>query len=67
MKNWGFVAASAVLAPATASTIPHTIRGDSGAIEVNAAVPSNAGIPVLHPFVSFSLEFAFFPDYAGER
>jgi len=34
------------------------------AIPVNPT-PSNAGGPLLQSFVSYSIEFAFFPDYAG--
>ena len=34
------------------------------AISVNLT-PSNAGGPLLQSFVSYSIEFAFFPDYAG--
>ena len=34
------------------------------AIPVNLT-PSNAGDPLLQSFVSYSIEFAFFPDYAG--
>lgn len=37
----------------------------SNAIVVSEKVPTDAGPSVLQPFVSFSIEFAFFPDYAG--
>lgn len=33
-------------------------------ITVGGAAPSHAGVP-LEAFVSFSIELAFFPDYAG--
>ena len=39
--------------------------GSSESISLSASVPEDAGLAVLHPFVSFSIEFAFFPDYAG--
>ncbi|KAF2474657.1 beta-glucuronidase [Lindgomyces ingoldianus] len=32
-----------------------------------AASPSGAGEPVLNSFVSFSIELAFFPDFAGDK
>lgn len=51
-------------ATAAAAAISHRVR-DSAPIAVSGSVPDNAGDPVLHPFVSFSIEFAFFPDYAG--
>ncbi|KAL3444834.1 hypothetical protein BJX65DRAFT_310424 [Aspergillus insuetus] len=36
-------------------------------IAVNHKAPGDAGAPVLHPFVSFSIELAFFPDFAGNK
>ncbi|KAL1849762.1 hypothetical protein Plec18167_008478 [Paecilomyces lecythidis] len=39
----------------------------SNAIVVSENVPTDAGPSVLQPFVSFSIEFAFFPDYAGNK
>ncbi|PWY92738.1 hypothetical protein BO70DRAFT_282858 [Aspergillus heteromorphus CBS 117.55] len=42
-------------------------NGNSTSITLSQTVPGTAGVPVLHPFVSFSIEFAFFPDYAGNR
>jgi hypothetical protein len=35
------------------------------AIEVSSTPPANTSAPLLEGFVSFSIEFAFFPDYAG--
>ncbi|OJJ33989.1 hypothetical protein ASPWEDRAFT_114341 [Aspergillus wentii DTO 134E9] len=32
---------------------------------LSKTVPTDAGAPVLHPFISYSIEFAFFPDFAG--
>lgn len=40
-------------------------RSISSSITLSASVPDDAALPVLHPFVSFSIEFAFFPDFAG--
>ena len=40
-------------------------RSTSSSISLSASVPDDAALPVLHPFVSFSIEFAFFPDFAG--
>jgi len=36
----------------------------SSVISVASFAPPGAGVP-LEAFVSFSIEFAFFPDYAG--
>lgn len=36
----------------------------SSVISVASSAPPGAGVP-LEAFVSFSIEFAFFPDYAG--
>ncbi|RAL12296.1 glycosyl hydrolase family 79 C-terminal domain-containing protein [Aspergillus homomorphus CBS 101889] len=52
-------ALSTVVDPTTATNVNTT------AIAVSQSVPETAGLPVLHPFVSFSIEFVFFPDYAG--
>ena len=37
---------------------------NSSIISVSNAPPAGAGVP-LEAFVSFSIEFAFFPDFAG--
>ncbi|KAJ9315701.1 CAZyme family GH79 [Paecilomyces variotii] len=39
----------------------------SNAVAVSEKVPADAGPPVLQPFVGFSIEFAFFPDFAGNK
>lgn len=47
------------LSAASAAALPsetHVIAGN---------VPKDAGSPVLLPFVCFSIEFVFFPDFAG--
>ncbi|RAK86834.1 beta-glucuronidase [Aspergillus costaricaensis CBS 115574] len=46
-------------------TFPDDERSSSSSISLSASVPDDAALPVLHPFVSFSIEFAFFPDFAG--
>jgi hypothetical protein len=37
----------------------------SSAISVSKTVPKDAASGVLAPFVSFSIEFSSFPDFAG--
>jgi len=37
----------------------------STAVHVSKSLPKDAAPPVLNSFVSYSLEFAFFPDFAG--
>lgn len=51
--------AAAVAAVPTGSDAP-------SAIAVTKDVPQEAGDCILQPFVSFSIELAFFPDYAGK-
>jgi hypothetical protein len=47
-----------------AATITH--MADAGtSTPVSLSPPTNAGGPLPKSFVSFSIEFAFFPDYAG--
>lgn len=46
------------------STALSAVAHAQNAIPVNPT-PSNAGGPLLQSFVSYSIEFAFFPDYAG--
>lgn len=56
---------SLILCATAAVAIP--AGGDSPAaqIVVDSTAPNHAGEPVLHPFVSFSIEFAWFPAFAG--
>lgn len=35
------------------------------AVSVSQTVPKDAASGILAPFVSFSIEFSFFPDFAG--
>ncbi|RAH44126.1 glycosyl hydrolase family 79 C-terminal domain-containing protein [Aspergillus brunneoviolaceus CBS 621.78] len=59
-------ALSTTVTAAPAVTSPNN-SSSSSVIVVSQSVPESAGLPVLHPFVSFSIEFVFFPDYAGNR
>ncbi|KAK5108214.1 hypothetical protein LTR62_008670 [Meristemomyces frigidus] len=51
-----------VAAASLAQAWPHP--GGSAVIPIPQSPPSNAGVP-LENFVSFSIEFSYFPDYAG--
>lgn len=53
-----------LLSAAVAAAVPTSAR-DSSAIAVDMNTPPSAGAAVLHPFVSFSIEMSFFPDFAG--
>lgn len=39
----------------------------SDVVLVSQSTPDDAGEPILRPFVSFSIEFSSFPDFAGEH
>ena len=39
--------------------------GNSNAITISTSPPFKASTPILEAFVSYSIEFAFFPDFAG--
>jgi hypothetical protein len=41
------------------------VSSQASQITVSGAPPANASAPIPEAFVSFSIEFAFFPDYAG--
>ena len=41
------------------------VASASGCIPVSTSPPSNASVPLLESFVSFSIEFSSFPDFAG--
>lgn len=57
---------SLFLGAAVATAVPTVVERDSSsAVTVTKDAPESAGAAVLHPFVSFSIEFAFFPDFAG--
>ncbi|CAL5866154.1 uncharacterized protein PFLUO_LOCUS361 [Penicillium psychrofluorescens] len=57
---------SLLLGAAAVAAVP-TGRDASSAIAVTKEAPQEAGDSILQPFVSFSIEFAFFPDYAGNK
>ncbi|KAJ5111375.1 hypothetical protein N7532_001910 [Penicillium argentinense] len=50
---------------AAAAAVPTAGRDSSPVVDVGKDVPGSAGAAVLHPFVSFSIEFSSFPDFAG--
>lgn len=54
-----------LLSAAVAAAVPTVIERDSSLVSVAKHAPDTAGAAILPPFVSFSIEFAFFPDYAG--
>lgn len=56
------LAATALQCAATA--IPTSPSTQQGVIAVKSSPPANAGVP-LQPFVSYSIEFSSFPDFAG--
>lgn len=39
--------------------------GNSCAIAVSGAPPTNTSAPIPESFVSYSIEFVYFPDFAG--
>lgn len=48
------------------AAVPTAVERDvSPSIQVSKNAPDSAGAAVLHPFVSFSIEFSSFPDFAG--
>ncbi|KAJ5668439.1 uncharacterized protein N7477_007009 [Penicillium maclennaniae] len=54
-----------LLSAAVAAAVPTVSQRDNSPVSVAKDAPNTAGAAILHPFVSFSIEFAFFPDYAG--
>jgi hypothetical protein len=40
-------------------------NGNNAAIEVSGTPPVNASTPIPEAFVSYSIEFSSFPDFAG--
>lgn len=58
--------ASLLLGAAAVAGVPTFVgRDTSSPVIVSDNVPDTAGASILRPFVSFSIEFAFFPDFAG--
>ena len=41
------------------------VQGTNAAIQVSGTPPANASAPLLEAFVSYSIEFSSFPDFAG--
>jgi len=41
------------------------VEGQSSAIRVTGSPPANASAPIPEAFVSYSIEFSSFPDFAG--
>lgn len=50
---------------ATATCAWGDAQGSSRAVAIGITPPLNASAPILEAFVSYSIEFAFFPDFAG--
>ena len=48
-----------------ATAVPATAESGVSVISVSGQVSQAAGAAVLSPFVSFSIEFSSFPDFAG--
>lgn len=58
---------SLLLGAVAVAAVPTVVARDSSSspVAVSSTVPDTAGAAILHPFVSYSIEFAFFPDFAG--
>ncbi|KAJ5538578.1 hypothetical protein N7494_008057 [Penicillium frequentans] len=57
---------SLLFGAAVVAASPTTVARDSpSAVTISQNAPKDAGAAILHPFVSFSIEFASFPDFAG--
>ncbi|KAJ5917815.1 hypothetical protein N7454_010190 [Penicillium verhagenii] len=57
---------SLLFGAAVAAAGPTAVARDiSSAVTVSQSAPEDAGAAILRPFVSFSIEFASFPDFAG--
>jgi hypothetical protein len=41
------------------------VEGQGSAIKVTATPPANVSAPIPEAFVSYSIEFSSFPDFAG--
>ncbi|KAJ5692588.1 Glycoside hydrolase superfamily [Penicillium macrosclerotiorum] len=52
---------------AIAAAMPTNVGSSSSRVTVNKNVPQSAGAAILAPFVSFSIEFSSFPDFAGNK
>lgn len=56
---------SILFGAATVAAVPTIVERDGSSVQVNKEVPEGAGEAILQPFVSFSIEFSSFPDFAG--
>lgn len=57
---------SLLFGAAVVAASPTTVaRDSSSAVTISQKAPKDAGVAILRPFVSFSIEFASFPDFAG--
>jgi hypothetical protein len=57
---------SLLLGAAVVAASPTTgAKYSSSAVTISQNTPEDAGAAILRPFVSFSIEFASFPDFAG--
>lgn len=63
-RSWYLFALLGSSTICTSTAIPSRPQRRATIIEVPSAVPKGAGVP-MEAFVSFSIEFAFFPDYSG--
>ncbi|CAK7228223.1 hypothetical protein SBRCBS47491_006829 [Sporothrix bragantina] len=49
------------------SVLSWTASASASVYQLSASVPASAGAPVLDAFVSYSIEFASFPDFSGNK
>jgi hypothetical protein len=55
-----------LLALASLGQLFSIVQGENAAIKVSGTPPANASAPLLEAFVSYSIEFSSFPDFAGK-
>lgn len=61
---------SLLFGAAVVAASPAAVSRDSSSsdvVSVSQSTPDDAGEPILRPFVSFSIEFSSFPDFAGQH
>lgn len=51
----------------TVSTLVWATAASASVYRLSASPPASAGAPLLDAFVSYSIEFASFPDFAGNK
>ena len=54
-----------LLALASCVQLFRIVEGQNAAIKVTGSPPANASAPIPEAFVSYSIEFSSFPDFAG--